>query len=131
MTRWIHKDDVPLVGALLVSVLLAVLLVVMAWDGSAVYPQCQEDNVLVGRGDFSSGRWESYVCGPTEDDLVAREDVNRDGKVDVLDVQTVVNEFLRLHAGETMELPRMLVQCVVEEWDEAGVHVSLTPVACG
>ena len=51
-------------------VLLAGRLVVMAWDVAAVYPQCQEDNVLVGRGDFSSGRWESYVCGPTEDDLV-------------------------------------------------------------
>ena len=59
MTRWIHKDDVPLVGALLVSVLLAVLLVVMAWDGSAVYPPCQEDSVLVGRGDFSSCGWEA------------------------------------------------------------------------
>lgn len=33
-------------------------------------PQCQEDVVLVGIGDFEHGRWTSYECGPTVDDYI-------------------------------------------------------------
>jgi hypothetical protein len=31
---------------------------------------CQEDQVLVGTGDFEGGYWEAYVCGPAVDDYV-------------------------------------------------------------
>ncbi len=31
-------------------------------------PQCHEDVVLVGVGDFENGRWDSYICGPAVDD---------------------------------------------------------------
>ncbi len=31
-------------------------------------PQCQEDVVLVGIGNFENGRWDSYICGPAVDD---------------------------------------------------------------
>ena len=32
-------------------------------------PQCYEDVVLVGIGDFENGRWDSYICGPAVDDF--------------------------------------------------------------
>ncbi len=32
-------------------------------------PHCQEDEVLVGVGDFSDGRWAEYICGPALDDF--------------------------------------------------------------
>ena len=32
-------------------------------------PQCQEDQVLLGTGDFNEGRWSSYECGPAADDF--------------------------------------------------------------
>ena len=31
-------------------------------------PQCQEDVVLIGQGDFEHGRWTQYTCGPAVDD---------------------------------------------------------------
>lgn len=34
----------------------------------AFMPQCQEDEALVGSGDFENGRWTSYVCGGAVDD---------------------------------------------------------------
>jgi len=34
-------------------------------------PQCHEDVVLVGIGDFDNGRWDKYVCGPALDDCLA------------------------------------------------------------
>jgi len=33
-------------------------------------PACQEDQSLIGAGDFRDGRWDAYVCGPAVDDLV-------------------------------------------------------------
>lgn len=30
--------------------------------------RCQEDQVLVGGGDFEDGRWDYYECGPAVDD---------------------------------------------------------------
>ena len=33
-----------------------------------VIPQCPEDAVLVGVGEFESGRWAAYECGPAVDD---------------------------------------------------------------
>jgi hypothetical protein len=35
---------------------------------SRVVPQCAEDQVLVGTGDFEDGRWQAYWCGPAVDD---------------------------------------------------------------
>ena len=40
-------------------------------DYYRVIPQCQEDAVLVGVGDFENGRWTRYVCGPALDDCTA------------------------------------------------------------
>jgi hypothetical protein len=31
-------------------------------------PRCEEDQVLVGYGDFEHGRWSAYACGPAVDD---------------------------------------------------------------
>ena len=31
-------------------------------------PRCYEDQVLVGIGQFDTGRYETYVCGPAMDD---------------------------------------------------------------
>jgi hypothetical protein len=32
-------------------------------------PRCQEDQVLVGYGQFEAGRWTGYKCGPALDDF--------------------------------------------------------------
>ena len=32
-------------------------------------PQCPEDAVLVGSGDFNAGRYSAYECGPALDDF--------------------------------------------------------------
>lgn len=33
-------------------------------------PKCQEDEVLVGVGDFAYGHWTAYECGPAVDDFM-------------------------------------------------------------
>lgn len=40
----------------------------MAGQADAI-PTCPEDAVLVGVGDFESGRWDRYTCGPARDDF--------------------------------------------------------------
>jgi len=37
--------------------------------GERVVPACQEDEVIVGTGDFVAGRWTGYRCGPALDDF--------------------------------------------------------------
>lgn len=32
-------------------------------------PDCPEDSVLVGVGNFQSGHWDTYTCGPARDDF--------------------------------------------------------------
>lgn len=32
-------------------------------------PQCAEDVVLVGQGEFENGQWQYYTCGPALDDF--------------------------------------------------------------
>ena len=32
--------------------------------------RCPEDSVLVGAGQFESGYWDSYECGPAYDDYL-------------------------------------------------------------
>lgn len=39
-------------------------------DASEAIPTCTEDSVLVGTGNFESGRWSDYVCGPAVDDYM-------------------------------------------------------------
>jgi hypothetical protein len=34
------------------------------------HPQCAEDVVIVGGGQYSNGRWEFYSCGPALGDLI-------------------------------------------------------------
>ena len=34
----------------------------------AYMPRCEEDQSLIGTGDFDHGRWTSYTCGPSVDD---------------------------------------------------------------
>ena len=36
--------------------------------GAADLPQCPEDTVIVGTGDYHAGRWTAYECGPAVDD---------------------------------------------------------------
>jgi len=33
-------------------------------------PECAEDAVIVGFGDFEGGRWSRYACGPALDDFI-------------------------------------------------------------
>ena len=54
----------------LVLIWIAILLVVLQLDTMRSLPQCHEDVVLVGQGDFEGGRWDRYACGPALDDFV-------------------------------------------------------------
>ena len=47
-------------------VILALVLIVAACAPNL--PRCNEDEVLIGRGEFEHGRWTRYVCGPAVDD---------------------------------------------------------------
>lgn len=38
-------------------------------DATEAIPSCPEDAVLVGVGDFESGHWDAYTCGPARDDF--------------------------------------------------------------
>jgi hypothetical protein len=45
------------------------------WTDRAINPlppRCPEDSVLIGRGNFSDGRWDLLVCGPARDSYQAR-----------------------------------------------------------
>lgn len=71
---------------------------------SALMPVCQEDAVLIGEGSFEGGRWDRYGCGPAVDDYSAGTgDLNGDGRLDVLDVQLLVNRILQ--GGGSAEPP--------------------------
>jgi len=59
--------------ALLLTVLLLITLSLLIIHLYTIYsiPQCSEDAVIVGVGDFVNGRWSQYVCGPALDDCTA------------------------------------------------------------
>ena len=65
---------------LLLTIILA-LTALTTWLGYKVYdieyykwaeghriPECQEDAVLIGAGQFEHGVWDYYQCGPSVDD---------------------------------------------------------------
>ncbi len=66
------KDVVTI---LIISVVVALAFVVIViglaqyLESLVIIPQCHEDVVLVGIGDFENGRWDSYTCGPAVDDF--------------------------------------------------------------
>lgn len=33
-------------------------------------PRCYEDVSIIGTGQFESGRWSTYACGPAVDDYI-------------------------------------------------------------
>ena len=39
------------------------------WAEGHRIPECPEDAVLIGRGQFNDGTWTRYACGPALDDL--------------------------------------------------------------
>ena len=66
-------NDDKLVALIVIGLFLGMFVVL----GGLIYgdyldsqmPQCQEDAVLVGRGDYIEGRWEYLTCGPALDDF--------------------------------------------------------------
>lgn len=48
---------------------LAVVILAVALSMQPEVPMCQEDQVLIGIGNFDHGRWEAYMCGPAVDDF--------------------------------------------------------------
>jgi len=54
----------------LVWILAAAALGVLLENANARIPRCEEDQVIVGTGDFAAGQWTSYVCGPAVDDYI-------------------------------------------------------------
>lgn len=42
---------------------------------STEMPRCQEDQVLIGVGQFENGYWDSYECGPAADDFAPFSDI--------------------------------------------------------
>ncbi|MCG8431039.1 MAG: hypothetical protein MJA29_07690 [Candidatus Omnitrophica bacterium] len=63
-------DNAVLVSLLLIVTVitggLATYIAVEAYQ-AIQYPVCQEDQVLVGYGDFNNGHWDTYICGPAVD----------------------------------------------------------------
>lgn len=61
----------PLIASATISALIASLAIItilgMLLVSKANLPTCPEDAVLVGTGQFESGRWEHYECGPAVD----------------------------------------------------------------
>lgn len=49
----------------LIFIILMIMIILLA---QPTLPQCQEDVVIVGVGDFENGRWSDYECGPAVDD---------------------------------------------------------------
>lgn len=55
---------------------LAILGIFILWLACAaiilietpVIPVCEEDQVLMGTGEFKNGQWSQYTCGPAVDD---------------------------------------------------------------
>ena len=56
---------------ILATLIFALLLATLRLQTTRRIPQCYEDAVLVGIGDFDNGRWDTYVCGPALDDCLA------------------------------------------------------------
>ncbi|MCK5127379.1 MAG: hypothetical protein KAR42_14080 [candidate division Zixibacteria bacterium] len=57
----------------LIALILAVALTLLTGaleTGLRAVPRCPEDAVLVGAGQFESGYWDSYECGPAYDDYL-------------------------------------------------------------
>ena len=52
------------------AIMLVAVSIALYIDHIITLPQCQEDVVLVGVGDFEHGRWTSYECGPAVDDYI-------------------------------------------------------------
>lgn len=46
----------------------AMMFMALHYDYRHRIPECPEDSLLVGIGDFEAGRWEAYECGPARDD---------------------------------------------------------------
>jgi len=54
----------------LILILAAASLGFQLEAANARIPRCEEDQVIVGTGDFAAGQWTSYVCGPAVDDYI-------------------------------------------------------------
>lgn len=74
-TREYHRLEIISTLFFFIIVSLALLVGVM-WATGKDIPKCQEDQVLVGQGEFHDGRWDVYVCGPALDDFPTPEDLN-------------------------------------------------------
>jgi hypothetical protein len=91
-------------------VALGLLLGGLFLAGNRFVPRCSEDAVIVGAGKFEGGRWSEYVCGPATDEYAVCSvgDLNGDGRVDVLDVQLLVNKVLEQSAPVPVDPGRLV-----------------------
>lgn len=62
------KSDTILLSWFIAAVLIVVLSVIIAvtfyntMNPNIFIPKCQEDEVLMGVGEFDDGRWDRYIC---------------------------------------------------------------------
>lgn len=52
------------------NVFLAIVIALLNTMEPPRVPSCQEDEILVGTGEFHNGYWTHYECGPTFDDIL-------------------------------------------------------------
>ena len=67
-----HNVDQFLILVFLISVLTVAIFTILTMslpDPIPTVPQCQEDQVIVGQGQFNDGYWDYYTCGPALDDF--------------------------------------------------------------
>lgn len=53
-------------GAFVSAIIYAITILVVYQNGTDI-PDCREDEVIHGVGDFDDGRWELYKCIPVDD----------------------------------------------------------------
>ena len=57
---------------LVVSFVIVVVVAVILAPVPPRMPQCPEDAVIVGNGEFDKGLWDWYSCGPALDDYLPK-----------------------------------------------------------
>lgn len=52
------------------------------WAEDHRIPECQEDQVLIGQGEFEAGTWDYYICGLSLDDTCYDQEWLKDPETD-------------------------------------------------
>src|SRR3990167_5417515 len=66
----------PLIIFACTIITILILLLLLIIPLSPPLPTCQEDQVLIGTGNFNNDRWSKYKCGPALDNFIDPDYLN-------------------------------------------------------